>query len=195
MRQLVLVFVVLATAAALPASLEEQSSQKDVETIGLNNIGETSARPEKSLEETVEDYVKENEVSFELPFVGSKITMGARNLDKDELNFKLNFGRGSEVEARKKSKIKKAFIPILIFILVKAMILIPLALAILGFKTWNAIQLAFVSFVTSAALAIWKICTKVSHDHHPAIIHGGWDPHLDRTDAQQLAYSGYAPLE
>lgn len=97
--------------------------------------------------------------------------------------------------ARKKSKIKKAFIPIVVFILIKAMILIPLALGILGFKAWNAIQLSFVAFVTSAALAIWKFCSKLNHDHPPAIVHGGWDGHhYDRSDvAQQMAYSAYAP--
>lgn len=86
--------------------------------------------------------------------------------------------------------------PIFLIILLKALILIPLALGITGFKAWNAIQLSFVSFVVSMGLAIWKLCTKISHDKPPAVIHAapGWE--YDRADptGQQLAYSGYATL-
>ncbi|KAG5893948.1 hypothetical protein JTB14_009695 [Gonioctena quinquepunctata] len=169
MRQLILVlFVVVVTVSALPASTNENSKQL-VTNIDVDKNGKASPRTDKSLEDIIEDYVKENE---------------------------LNFKSGREVEARKKkSKIKKAFVPILVFILIKAIILIPLALAILGFKTWNAIQLSFVSFVTAAGLAIWKFCTKINHDDHPAIVHNAWDPHLDRTDGQQLAYGAYAPVQ
>lgn len=75
------------------------------------------------------------------------------------------------------------------------MVLIPLALGILGIKTWNAIQLSFISFVSALVLAVWKLCSKVNHDHPPAIIHNAWDPyHHDRSDGvQQMAYSNYAP--
>lgn len=97
---------------------------------------------------------------------------------------------------KKKSKLKKMFVPILVFIVIKAMTLIPLALGILGIKAWNATQLSFISFVSSLAMAIWKLCSKVSHEP-PQVIHQSYDPHLhhfhDRQDAgvQQMAYSGY----
>nr|XP_023027490.1 uncharacterized protein LOC111515497 [Leptinotarsa decemlineata] len=203
MRQLIWVLLVLvASVSAVPPPAEEtflenfQQIVREVKLKNENNENVIDPRSGKSIEDIIEEYVKENEISFELPLIGSKVTMEARNLDNDEISMKLDFGSGSEVQARKKkSKIKKAFIPILVFILIKAIILIPLALAILGFKTWNAIQLSFVSFVTAAALAIWKFCSKINHDHHPAIVHNAWDPHLDRTDAQQIAYSGYAPLQ
>lgn len=84
--------------------------------------------------------------------------------------------------------------PILLIVLLKALILIPLALGITGFKAWNAIQLSFVSFVVSIGLAIWKLCTKISHDKPPAIIHAaaGWDyDRADATTGQQLAYNAY----
>lgn len=75
------------------------------------------------------------------------------------------------------------------------MTLIPLALGVLGIKTWNAIQLAFISFVSSIAMAVWKLCSKINHEP-PQIIHQAWDPHFhDRSDiaGQQMAYAGYAP--
>ncbi|KAG5893947.1 hypothetical protein JTB14_009694 [Gonioctena quinquepunctata] len=151
-----------------------------------------------SLEDHVEGYIKSHDVSFDVPMIGSRVTMDAKNLDNTELNLKLKFGSGSEVQERgKKSKLKKIFVPILVFILIKAMTLIPLALGILGLKTWNAIQLSFISFVSSLAMAVWKLCSKVSHPP-PQIIHNAWDPHHhhlhDRSDAgQQMPYAAYAP--
>nr|XP_023027491.1 uncharacterized protein LOC111515498 [Leptinotarsa decemlineata] len=153
-----------------------------------------SGRSMSSLEDRVENFMKNHDVSFDLPIIGSKVTMDAKNLDNTEVNLKIKFGSGSEVQARKKSKLKKIFVPILIFILIKAMTLIPLALGILGIKTWNAIQLSFISFVSALAMAVWKLCSKISHPP-PQIIHNAWDPHLhhDRSDlGQQMAYSAYA---
>ncbi|CAG9760739.1 unnamed protein product [Ceutorhynchus assimilis] len=158
-----------------------------------------------SIQGSIENYLKSNELSFKLPIVGSTMTMAARNLDNDELGFRLNFNSGSQVEARgKKSKLKKIFVPILVFILIKAMTLIPLALGILSLKTWNAIQLSFVSFVTTLAMAVWKLCSKVNGDHQPPphIIHEAYDSHhhhhiaaarSDQEDANNMAYNGYAP--
>jgi hypothetical protein len=67
------------------------------------------------------------------------------------------------VEARgKKSKLKKIMIPILVFVLLKAMTLVPLALGVLGLKAWNALQLSFFSFIVSFALAVFQLCKKVN---------------------------------
>lgn len=98
-----------------------------------------------------------------------------------------------EFVARKKSKIKKIFIPILVFILLKAMTLVPLALGVLGIKAWNALQLSFFSFVVSLSLAIFQLCKKLS-DQAPVIAHGGWEPHQQRSldnFAQEMAYNAY----
>lgn len=102
--------------------------------------------------------------------------------------------------ARKKSKIKKIFIPILVFILLKAITIVPLALGVLGIKAWNALQLSFFSFVISVSLAIFQLCKKLAADHgHPQIVaHNGWDSHYRRSldvgqeeDAQEMAYKAY----
>lgn len=77
------------------------------------------------------------------------------------------------------------------------MTLIPLALGVLGIKTWNALQLGMVAFISAIAMAVWKICSKLNHEP-PHIIHNGWDHlHHDRSDvgAQQLAYAAYAPKQ
>lgn len=49
----------------------------------------------------------------------------------------------------------------MVFVLLKAMTLIPLALGVLGLKAFNALQLSFFSFVASIALAIFQLCKKV----------------------------------
>ncbi|XP_057652287.1 uncharacterized protein LOC130891506 [Diorhabda carinulata] len=159
-----------------------------IETGRSSNVG--------GIEDHIENYIKSHEVTFDLPIIGSKVTLEGRNLDNDEMNMKLKFG--TDIEARKKKrKLKKLFIPILIFVVIKALTLIPLALGILGIKAWNASQLSFISFISSIAIAIWKLCTKVGPEP-PQIIHQAYDPHLhhyhlDRSDnAQQMAYAGYA---
>ena len=163
---------------------------------------EVTSRSEMTLDKTIEEYVKSHDVTFNLPMLESKVTLGARNLDDDELDVKLSFSDSSEGR-RRKSKLKKIFVPILIFVLLKAMTLIPLALGILGLKAWNALQLSFFSFVVSVGLAIFQLCKKLANDNaHPQIsAHSGWDPSYGRqfaarsadvsTEAQNLAYSAY----
>lgn len=73
-------------------------------------------------------------------------------------------GARSVGEARK-AKLKKIIVPILVFVLLKAMTLIPLAIGVLGLKAWNALQLSFFSFVVSVALAIFQLCKKVNIRH------------------------------
>lgn len=67
---------------------------------------EVSARSEGSLDENVEDYLKSHDVTVKLPIVGSTVTIGARNLDADELDLKLKFSDSEEeiTESRHKSK-------------------------------------------------------------------------------------------
>ncbi|CAG9817454.1 unnamed protein product [Phaedon cochleariae] len=157
-----LMLVGIATVNATPKV--EESAWNDLLQVGgdinIKSNDVKSARSDGSLEDHIETYIKNHEVSFDLPIIGSK----------------------------------KIFVPILIFILIKAMTLIPLALGVLGIKAWNAIQLSFVSFVSALAMAVWKLCSKVHHEP-PQIIHNAWDSHAhlhhDRSDvAQQMAYGG-----
>lgn len=168
---------------------------------------DVQARSEMGLEENVEEYMKSHDVTFKLPIVGTKVTLDARNLDSEELDLKLSFSDG-DVQARK-SKLKKIFIPILVFILLKAMTLIPLALGVLGLKAWNALQLSFFSFVVSIALAVFQLCKKIASDNAAPQIaaHGPWESaaynqyaaarsfetQQPQEDAMQLAYAAYAP--
>ncbi|VEN61887.1 unnamed protein product [Callosobruchus maculatus] len=218
---------VLCLVCALAASMVVALPAAQEETFVLpRSFSEVAT----DIQDEVINYFKGNDLSVDLPLIGSKATLDARNLDNDEVSLKLNFGSGEVGEGnctnqltqqsdhlqnithkvlcnlkskikparrRTKHKIKKALMPIAIFVIIKAMILIPLALGLLGFKAWNAMQLAFISFVSASALAIWKFCTKVHQDQAPAIVHAAWDPHhlhTDRTDlSQQVAYSAYAP--
>lgn len=94
------------------------------------------------------------------------------------------------------------------FVLLKAITVIPLALGILGLKAWNALQLSFFSFVVSLALAVFQLCKKIASDNAPPAIasHGPWEAayssHYKRSfdippdtpnasDAQEMAYSAY----
>ncbi|XP_072389936.1 uncharacterized protein [Diabrotica undecimpunctata] len=205
MGRIFLVFVLVGAAFGNPAPNRGQENEwepllkvgSDVDI--KSNAIETGRSDASSIEDHIERYIKNHEATFDLPFIGSKVTLHGKNLDDEEMSIKLNFG--TDVQARKKkSKLKKLFVPILVFLVIKAMTLIPLALGILGIKAWNATQLSFVSFISSLGMAIWKLCTKVNHEP-PQIIHQTYDPHLhhfhhDRSDgAQQMAYSGYAPQQ
>ncbi|RZC37777.1 uncharacterized protein BDFB_010887 [Asbolus verrucosus] len=159
---------------------------------------EITSRSESSIESNVEEYIKSHDVTFNLP-IGPKLTLGARNLDNDEIDLKLNFG--SEAQARK-SKLKKIVIPILVFVLLKAMTLVPLALGVLGLKAWNALQLSFFSFMLAVGLAVFQLCKKIAAEHSPPQIsaHPPWESAYNNyaarsfnvnSDAQELAYSAH----
>ncbi|CAG9860636.1 unnamed protein product [Phyllotreta striolata] len=131
---------------------------------------------------STEAYKNVLHIPFTGPYVGPRM-IKPKQFDSNDV-----------VEGRKKSKLKKLkkiFLPIIIFVLVKALVFIPMALFILSFKAWNAIQLSFVSFVAAAAVAVWKFCTKVNQDVSPPLIHAG--PDLDGIDPHLLAYNGYVP--
>ncbi|XP_019870378.1 uncharacterized protein LOC109598915 [Aethina tumida] len=191
-KVIIVVFATFVLAKANPAPKIESSL--------LDNLlqAEGTGRSEASLEETIKNYIKSQDLTLNLPVIGS-VTLDSKKLDNDEIDLKLNWG--GEVQARKKSKLKKIFIPILVFILLKAMTLIPLALGILAIKTWNAIQLSFVSFVAALGMAVWKLCGKIAHDTAPQIIHEHAPWHHDvvhdhharakRSVEQQMAYSAY----
>lgn len=114
--------------------------------------------------DSIEGFIQSHDVTFKLPIADTQITVSPRNLDNDELSLNVKFnkeGARSVGEARK-AKLKKIIVPILVFVLLKAMTLIPLAIGVLGLKAWNALQLSFFSFVVSVALAIFQLCKKVS---------------------------------
>lgn len=130
-----------------------------------NGAGESSARSNGDFMDSIESYIQSHDVTFQLPIADTKITVSPRNLENDELSLNIKFnkeGARSVGEARK-AKLKKIIVPILVFVLLKAMTLIPLAIGVLGLKAWNALQLSFFSFVVSVALAIFQLCKKVSY--------------------------------
>lgn len=111
--------------------------------------------------------------------------------------------------AGRKNKLKKILVPILVFVLLKAMTLIPLAIGVLGLKAWNALQLSFFSFLISISLAMFQLFKKLGGDAPPtAALHAApWQEYnqyaaartllLDQAadkdvDAQQLAYNAYS---
>ena len=169
-------------------------------------VDEVSGRSETSFLENLRSYLATHDVTFKLPFESS-VKVSSRNIDNDELSFDLKFGEGRALAEARKSKLKKVIIPILVFVLLKAMTLIPLAIGVLGLKAWNALQLSFFSFVVSVGLAIFQLCKKIAADSHSAPIaaHGPWEYQAAQYRsfqddaapsksqfAQDLAYSGYA---
>lgn len=65
-------------------------------TRNSNRWDEVSARA-SGLEDRVEMYLKTHDVRFKLP-VGGELTLGARNMDYDQLDLSLNFGSKGSVE-------------------------------------------------------------------------------------------------
>ncbi|KXJ68145.1 hypothetical protein RP20_CCG005446 [Aedes albopictus] len=175
----------------------------DVEVHG-NGYAGLGARSSNGVLDNVEQYLKSHDVTFKLPVADAKVTVSPRNIDNEELSLTFSFPKTSgrsAVEARK-SKLKKIVIPIMVFVLLKAMTLIPMALGILGLKAWNSLQLSFFSFIVSVGLAIFQLCKKLAVDnHHPHIAaHGPWDagrsfaaaPAVPEYVGQDLAYNAYA---
>ncbi|XP_055383162.1 uncharacterized protein LOC129613209 [Condylostylus longicornis] len=173
---------------------------EDVEVRSNDLINEQyQGRGQKSFLDRIEQYIRSHDYTFKLP-VGD-VTISPRNLDDNEMNVNLKFGNEISEERGKKSKLRKIAIPIMVFVLLKAMTLIPLALGILGLKAWNSLQLGFLSFIVSVGLAIFELCKKIAADHHHAHIaaHGPWDGRSFQQnepvpvyEAQNLAYNAYA---
>lgn len=135
----------------------------DIEVRANGFVGnDVTGRSDAGAMDMVESYLQSHDVTFNVPAASAKVTISPRNINDNELNINFKFAdeQSTPVEARK-SKLKKIVIPIMVFILLKAMTLIPLALGVLGLKAWNALQLSFFSFVVSVALAIFQLCKKV----------------------------------
>jgi hypothetical protein len=99
----------------------------------------------------------------------------------------------------RKSKLRRIFIPILVFLLLKIITLVPFFIGALGLKAWNALQLSFFSFVISVALAVFQLCKKIADSSPPQIVaHGHLEPSSAQysaarsSDSHTLAYRSYS---
>ncbi|CAH0401665.1 unnamed protein product [Chilo suppressalis] len=179
-----------------------------VEVTKNDAANDVTGRSSGDFFDNIESFIQSHDVSFQMPIADTKITVSPRNLDNDEisLNIKFNKDGARSVGEARKAKLKKIIVPILVFVLLKAMTLIPLAIGVLGLKAWNALQLSFFSFVVSVALAIFQLCkkfTQIAADNsHPQIAaHGPWDAAYAATrrrrdaepqeQAQEMAYNAY----
>lgn len=167
-------------------------------------VKEVSARGENSFFDIVQSYLASHDVTFKLP-LDSTVKVSSRSIEDDQLSFDVKFGEGRAVDEARRSKLKKVIIPILVFVLLKAITLIPLAIGVLGLKAWNALQLSFFSFIVSVGMAIFQLCKKIAADGHVApIAHGPWEYQAQYRSfqdqdqvsssqfAQNLAYSAHA---
>ncbi|XP_054257805.1 uncharacterized protein LOC128982815 [Macrosteles quadrilineatus] len=183
-------------------TVEEGESPKGLESRGLLD--------------TLESYVQSHDMLVRLPRAlgGQTLAVSARNIDDNEIALALRDNPESEAQVeersrkRRKNKLKKILVPILVFVLLKAMTLIPLAIGVLGLKAWNALQLSFFSFLISISLAMFQLFKKIASDAPPpaAALHAApWQDYSQyaaaRTllvnsqekdvDGQQLAYNAY----
>ncbi|KAL7020344.1 hypothetical protein ACKWTF_011492 [Chironomus riparius] len=181
-----------------------KDNYKLTDAVEVRSNGYTPAfesRGDKDVFEKVEDYIQSHDATFKLPAAGAEITLSSKAVNDGELDLNVKFA-GVE-ERGKKSKLKKIMIPILVFVLLKAMTLVPLALGVLGLKAWNALQLSFFSFIVSFALAVFQLCKKLAVDnHHPQISTHGHFVDAGRSfvedlfqepipEGENLAYNAY----
>ncbi|KDR14186.1 hypothetical protein L798_11594, partial [Zootermopsis nevadensis] len=150
-------------------------------------------------------FVQGHDLLVTLP--GATLNLSPRHLDHDEVTISLKFsqeqGRASTVDEGRRSKLKKIFVPILVFLLLKVVTLVPLFIGALGLKAWNALQLSFFSFVISVALAIFQLCKKIAADASPpqVVAHGPWDSNPTQYSAARnlnshtLAYRSHNQAE
>nr|CAI5852278.1 unnamed protein product [Callosobruchus analis] len=178
----------------------EQDSYKVSEDVEVSRNDETLSEVNQrslDLERKIENYVKTHDLTFKLP-IGGKITMGARNLDNDELDVTWKFEDRS-IEARhrhKKNNIKRIVLPFLVIILLKAIVIVPLALGVLIWKAFQALQLSLISFVISSGLAIFQFARKIAENnaHAHVVAEPPAHAHIARSidEPQMMAYSAYA---
>ena len=174
--------VAVAAAAAVASPVTANDKQQDA--VNNNELGIT---------EQLQELIEKRDVSVELG--GATVTVSPRNLEENELG--LTFKLPTSAEPRsKRHKLKKILMPIMVFVMLKALTLIPLAIGVLGLKAWNALQLSFFSFVISIGLAIFQLVKKASESPpslttHDAGIYGAAPAHYARSiqeHAHQLAY-------
>ncbi|KAG8243153.1 Protein of unknown function (DUF1676) [Homalodisca vitripennis] len=199
----------------------------------VKNEAADAVKPEEQAEEgrgfldTLENYVQSHDMVVRLPRALGEQTLAisARNIDNNEISVALRSEAESDAQvegksrrqtkisefsvAGRKNKLKKILVPILVFVLLKAMTLIPLAIGVLGLKAWNALQLSFFSFLISISLAMFQLFKKIASDAPaPAALHAApWQDYnqyaaaartllVDQADkdldAQQLAYNAYS---
>ncbi|KAK3918828.1 Proton extrusion protein PcxA [Frankliniella fusca] len=154
------------------------------------------------LVDTATRYIQRHDVNVKLPW-GAQVSVSPRALDQDKLDISLDFGssdnsveeeQGAEARHRKyrksKGKLRRMMVPLLVFLLLKAMTLIPLALGVLGLKAWNALQLGFFSFVIALSLAVFQLCKKIAADQAPVSQLSAhvapWDAHYAAARALEL---------
>ncbi|KAK9501538.1 hypothetical protein O3M35_012245 [Rhynocoris fuscipes] len=151
----------------------------------------------RSLEENIEELLETHDV--ELDIAGTKVTVSPK--ETGEITLTLNSEDKLDEARKRKSKLRKLLVPLMVFVLLKAMTLIPLALGVLGLKAWNALQLSFFSFVASLAMAIFNLFKKIASDAPPLPVAHIAEPYHyaaarnlllpNSEDGQQMAYSAY----
>lgn len=60
--------------------------------------GNSIGRSDGSFEDKVEEFIQNHDAKFEVPLIGTSVTLGTSNLEQDELNLKLKFSDASEVQ-------------------------------------------------------------------------------------------------
>ncbi|XP_063237683.1 uncharacterized protein LOC134539523 [Bacillus rossius redtenbacheri] len=179
-------------AACLQLALQEDSYQvsEDVALVPTSRQEPPAPRGGRDLLDRVQGFLQSHDLLLSLPG-DSSLRLSARGLADNQLDLSLRLGQ----QEGRRSKLRKIITPILVFVLLKAITLIPLFIGVLGLKAWNALQLSFFSFVISVALAIFQLCRKIAADaaQQPQMAaHGGWDSYA-AARALDLAYRGHAP--
>lgn len=57
-------------------------------------------RSDSSIEDKVEEYIKSHNAKFDVPLIGSSVTLGTSNLAEDELDIKLKFSDATEAQGK-----------------------------------------------------------------------------------------------
>ncbi|XP_050310326.1 uncharacterized protein LOC126746214 [Anthonomus grandis grandis] len=85
------------------------------------------------------------------------------------INSKLNID--SKAESRgKKHKVKKVLLPLLTFVVLKAMTVVPFLIGALALKAWNGLQLSLFAFIIASGLTIFQLCQKLAMDQNVPVI-------------------------
>ncbi|XP_050531787.1 uncharacterized protein LOC126900249 [Daktulosphaira vitifoliae] len=179
---LLLSAALIAFTYALPMDSSEHSSPAE-------------SSNDMSLIEQLQHIIEKRDISMDV--AGATVVMSPKKMEDNEMG--LTFKLPNAAEARgKRHKLKKILMPIMVFIMLKALTLIPLAIGVLGLKAWNALQLSFFSFVLSIGLAIFQLVRKAGESPpalatHDAGIYSAPSAHYarsmqDNNNAHEMAF-------
>ncbi|CAL7938075.1 unnamed protein product [Xylocopa violacea] len=167
-----------------------------LEKVHVEEEDESGRASEDPLVNKIEQFFKTRRIQLHLPNDGSSADMFGRALGQKEIGVELRALTTGASEAR--TKLKKIVLPILLALKLKAMIVLPIVITLIGLIGIKGLGAGLLSLLLSGAVALKALLTppppvpaRVSYGIvKPEIHHDHW--HRSQEEVNQ-PYRGWAP--